>query len=150
MGEGIRWKDVEPYATPLGKGRLLVEGSRVGVLALGPSAHRAKEAAESIAATYGICPTVYDMRFLKPLDDEILEKAAGYDHLLTLEDGTLKGGLFGAVCEYMAEHGHLVHIEGAGSPDEFIPHGKQSDERILCGLDKDSIERKLKNLMQIS
>ncbi|MCQ2139712.1 MAG: 1-deoxy-D-xylulose-5-phosphate synthase [Bacteroidales bacterium] len=150
MGEGVRWRDVEPYETPVGKGRKLVDGKRVAVLALGPAAHRAAEAAKDLANEFGICPSVYDMRFLKPLDEQILEEAAEFDTILTLEDGTLKGGLFGAVCEYMAEKGHLIHIEGCGSPDEFIAHGKQSDERTLCGLDKDTIERKLKNLMQIS
>lgn len=147
MGEAVRWRDVPPYEMTVGKGRELVSGSRVAVLALGPAAHRAAEASLALKEKHGECPSVYDMRYLKPLDEEILEKAAECEAVLTLEDGSLKGGLFGAVCEYMAQKGHMIRIEGAGAPDRFISQGKQSEELAECGLDRESIERKMNILM---
>ena len=80
------------------------------------------------------------MRYLKPLDTEILEKAAAEcDAVVTVEDGCVKGGLFGAVTEYMAEKGHSLTIRGFGIPDKFIRQDTQAAQLSECGLDCESL-----------
>lgn len=139
-GEGLDWKAAEYRSLPEGKGRLLRDGSGTVILALGPVANRAVEAADLYRAQHEApYPAVYDMVFLKPIDEAILEKAAGFDRIITLEDGCIKGGLFGAVTEYMALHGHSVRIEPYGIPDRFIPQDRQDGQRRECGLDTQSI-----------
>ena len=64
-----------------------------------------------------------------------------------MEDGCLKGGLFGAVAEYMAEHGHLIDIKGFGIPDMFMEQASQKAQREMCGLDEESVENFLQNFL---
>lgn len=148
--EGVEWRSEEYGILEPGKGRKLRDGKGVAILALGPTAWRAVEAADEFEAENGYGPAVWDMRYLKPIDTEILEEAALYDAILTLEDGCLKGGLYSETCEYMADHGHGTVIEASGIPDRFIIQDKQNEERKECGLDKDSIAFKIKNLYQKS
>ncbi len=138
-GEGVEWKDAPFAALQPGKGERLRKGSRVAVLALGPCACRAVEAAEKCLAETGLEPSVYDMRYLKPLDTSILEEAASCKAILTVEDGALKGGLFGAVSEYFAGRPGSPLIKGAGIPDRFIANAPQSAQRAECGIDTDGI-----------
>ena len=82
------------------------------------------------------------MRYLKPLDADLIEEAlASADTVLTLEDGSLCGGLFGAVTEYMASHGRKVRIEGLGIPDRFIGQGTPDELYSECGFNTDDILR---------
>ena len=139
-GEGVEWKDVEPTLLPPGKGECLKKGSRVAVLALGPCACRAVEAAQLCLEQTGLNPSVYDMRYLKPLDTGILEEVASSCRaILTVEDGALKGGLFGAVSEYFAGRPGSPLIKGAGIPDRFIANAPQGAQREECGIDTDGI-----------
>ena len=138
-GEGVDWKDVPFTLLPSGKGECLNKGSRVAILALGPSACRAVEAAKECENETGLSPSVYDMRFLKPLDTSILEEVASCKAVLTVEDGSLKGGLFGAVSEYFAGRPDSPIIKGAGIPDRFISNAPQSAQREECGIDSAGI-----------
>lgn len=144
LAEGHRWEDM-PYAEiPLGKSVCLKEGRKVALVALGPCANRAVEAFESFRDAVG----VYDFRFLKPLDTEALDEIfANYNAVLTVEDGCLKGGLYGAVCEYAQACRAKTEIRGLGIPDEFILHASQSEQRHFCHLDKDGIEAELRKLL---
>lgn len=143
--EGVEWKSVAYEQIPAGKGRCLLQGSKVAVIALGPVAHRAVEAAAQFAEGE---VSVYDMRFLKPLDTDLLDEAASkHTALLTVEDGSLKGGLFGAVTEYFAQKELNVKVHGLGIPDEFIAHNTQAKQRHICCLDTDGIAEALKKLM---
>ena len=149
MGEGTDWRNAGYRNLTVGTGEKLVEGGKVAVLAIGPVANRAVEAAEELRKETGCAPCVYNMRYLKPLDENLIEEAlASADTFLTLEDGSLCGGLFGAVTEYMASKGHKVRIEGLGIPDRFIAQDTQKAQRKECGLDKDSILEKVRLLMQ--
>lgn len=149
MGEGTDWRNAGYRNLTVGTGEKLVEGGKVAVLAIGPVANRAVEAAEELRKETGCAPCVYNMRYLKPLDENLIEEAlASADTFLTLEDGSLCGGLFGAVTEYMASKGHKVRIEGLGIPDRFIVQDTQKAQRKECGLDKDSILEKVRLLMQ--
>lgn len=145
-GEGTGWKDT-PYTTlTLGKGERLRDGKDIAVLALGPVANRAVEAAEAIGQECGTEVAVYDMRYLKPIDTAILEEAAACGKIVTVEDGSLKGGLYSEVCEYMAGAGHQVTIKCIGIPDRFISQAGQGEERAECGLDANGIEEILRFL----
>ena len=79
------------------------------------------------------------MRFLKPMDASILEEVSRCRVILTLEDGVLKGGLYGAVCEYFAGRVDAPVIKGLGIPDRFIAQDGQAAQRADCCLDTESI-----------
>ena len=145
-GEGVRWKDAPYCAQTPGKGERLRDGKDLAILTLGPAATAALAAAEQFAQESGMEAAVYDMRYLKPIDTEILEEAAACGRTLTVEDGAIKGGLFSEVCEYMADKGHQARIKGIGIPDRFIAQGRQSEERAECGLDKEGILKMMRIL----
>ena len=148
-GEGTDWRGAGWNILPAGRATRLAEGSRIAVLALGPVVHRALEAAEDFRKEAGFSPAVYDVRYLKPIDTDMLaEVAAGFDAVVTLEDGALMGGLFGAVSEYMSGTGHGILVRGAGIPDRFIVQDTQAAERKECGLDRGSILSILRELVE--
>ena len=138
-GEGTPWKESAFEQLPIGKGRKLLDGKGMAVLAVGPVANRALEAAKRHKTDYWSCPAVYDMRFLKPLDKDILEEAAKYQVIVTIEDGTVKGGLFGAVSEYFAGRADAPVIKAVGIPDRFIPQATREEQLQECGLDTESL-----------
>ena len=89
------------------------------------------------------------MIFLKPIDNEILKEVAdNFKLVLTLEDGCIKGGLFGEVSEYMVNHGIDIKVECSGIPDRFIEQDKQDSQRHECGLDTESIQEKMKIIIE--
>lgn len=138
-GEGVEWKDVPMTAVPVGKGECLREGKGVAILTAGPLASRAVAAANRFKNAIYPGPAVFDMRFVKPLDVDILEKAGRFTSILTIEDGTLRGGLYGAVAEYFAGRQDAPIIKGLGIPDEFIPQASRQQQLSSCGLDEESI-----------
>ena len=144
MGEGAPWQETAGQVLETGRAETLLEGDgTVAVLALGPVANRALEAARAWPGRVG----VYDMRFLKPLDGQLLADVAGrYRHLITVEDGCLAGGLYGAVSEWLAAHGAGVSLEGIGIPDRIIPQAKQSEQYAECGIDAAGIAKSLKKV----
>jgi len=148
-GEGAPWRGAGWDILPPGRAARLAAGSRIAILALGPVAHRAVEAAEALHGETGFSPTVYDVRYLKPLDRDMLEDvAANYEAVVTLEDGAVMGGLFGAVSEYLAERGCGIPVVCGGIPDRFIPQDTQAAERKECRLDKEGILGILRNLVE--
>lgn len=148
-GEGADWKNADFEELSLGKARKLRDGERIAILALGPVAHRAAEAADAFGTANGFSPAVYDMRFLKPFDQDLMSEIfEKYEIILTLEDGCIKGGLFGEVAERVASEGGRVHVECSGIPDRFISQDTQAAERTECGLDSESILRKLMKMSQ--
>jgi 1-deoxy-D-xylulose-5-phosphate synthase len=148
IGEGEPWREAPFKEMPIGQGEKLLEGKGVAVLGLGPVVNRALAAAFKIKADTGKSPAVYDMRFLKPLDSAIMEEAAGFKVLLTLEDGCLKGGLFGAVSEYFAGRADAPVIKGVGIPDRYITQDTQKAQRASCGMDEESLLDLLTEMMK--
>ena len=134
---------------PVGKGEKLKDGENLAVLTLGPIAYEAGKAieqAEKEAQERGEKLTVahYDMRFLKPIDTEILEEVAQrFTHVMTLEDGVISGGLGSAVLEYMADKGYALKVKRLGLPDEFVEHGSVEQLYQIVGLDSNSIAREI-------
>ena len=145
-GEGVPWRDSEPSKIEAGKAELLLEGSEVAVLALGPTAHRAAEAARKLKEDTGYCPEVWNVRFLKPFDTAMLEHLKDFRAILTIEDGALKGGLFSEVSEYVSSHGMDAIVKGIGVPDRFIPHASAAEQRRSFGLDGEGIYSQLLRL----
>ena len=92
------------------------------------------------AAKEGVSVAHYDMRFLKPLDEDILKTVGeNFKYVVTLEDGTVKGGLGSAVVEYMAANGYAPKVEILGIPDNFVEHGTPEELYRICGMDKENV-----------
>ena len=148
VGEGTDWKDAAPAPMEIGKGERLADGERVAVLALGPVANRAVEAAERLRSETGTGPAIFNVIFLKPFDAVILEEASRFERIVTLEEGCMKGGLFSEVSEYVASRGLDIEVTGIGLPDRFITQAPAARQREDCGLDADGIYSELKRLYQ--
>lgn len=132
---------------PVGKGRCLKEGQRVAVITLGPIGHLAARAIARTEQARPVSIAHYDLRFLKPLDEEMLHHIGqSFPYLLTLEDGVRKGGMGSAILEFMADHGYTPRVTRLGIPDRFIEHGTVPELYQLCGLDEDSLVQTLTRL----
>jgi 1-deoxy-D-xylulose-5-phosphate synthase len=111
----------------------------LALLSFGPVGNFAAEAAER-AATKGISVAHYDLRFAKPLDEELLhEVGAKFRRVITIEDGAVRGGVGSAVADFFSQHGYATRVEKLGVGDEFVPHGSQAGLYRLCGYDTDGI-----------
>ena len=138
-GEGVDWKSAAYQTLESGRGELMLAGSDVAVFAAGPFVYRAFEAAERIKAEKGWNPTIYNIRYIKPLDEELVRNACdAHTRLVTVEDGTIVGGLYGAVAEIVAAMEEPLPVKGVGIPDSFIGQATQEEQREDCGL---SVER---------
>jgi len=131
---------------PVGTGRNLREGTDIALLTIGPIGKSIANVADE-AAKEGISVAHYDMRFLKPIDEKILHEVANkFGHIITLEDGTVKGGLGSAVTEFMAQNGYTPRIHIMGIPDEFVEHGTTSELYHLCKMDKAAVWDVIQNI----
>ncbi|WP_269618605.1 1-deoxy-D-xylulose-5-phosphate synthase [Zhongshania sp. BJYM1] len=132
-------KDMQPLE--IGKGRLVREGQKIAILSFGTLLSSALSAADELNAT------VADMRFVKPLDTDLIDALADdHDLLVTLEENVIAGGAGSAVCEYLNQQGRWLPILQLGLPDQFIDHGKHQQLLSESGLDSqgiiDSIRRR--------
>ena len=124
-------------ALEVGKGRCLVEGDEVAILSIGAIGNEALKAVER-CKEHSVA--FYDMRFLKPIDVALLhEVCKKFTKIITLEDGTIVGGLGSAVLEFMADHAYSAHVVRLGIPDHFVEHGSQQQLYKECGFDADAI-----------
>lgn len=131
---------------PVGKGRKIKEGENIAVISIGPIGNIAAEAIEKVKEE-GINAAHYDIIFLKPIDEELLhEIGKKYKKIITIENGTIKGGLGSAVTEFMADNGYFPIIRKIGIPDQFIPHGSIPELYQLCGMDVENIRKTLTEL----
>ena len=140
-GEGVAWRDEQWREIPVGKGQLLHEGEGIAILSIGAIGNRASEAVAR-AEKDGIQVLHYDMRFLKPIDMEILERVCTKaDTIITIEDGALYGGLHSAVSEYITARGLGNKLVSMGIPDRFIEQGSIAQLHQECGYDSETIYR---------
>ena len=122
-----------------GRGEKLVDGGDVAVLTIGPVADDAAQAVAE-ARKRGVNAALYDMIYLKPIDEEILGEVARKNcPVITVEDGTVNGGLGGAVAEWLASKGYTRSVTRLGIPDRFIPQGTPAQQHQMSGFDADSI-----------
>ena len=141
FGEGVEWESADYISLPVGKGEKMADGTKVAVIAAGPFAYRAVEAAEELRAEKGWSPAIYNIRYIKPIDEELLaEIATGYDRVVTVEDGTILGGLHGAVAEYMSARENPLPVHAVGIPDRYMTQATQTELRQECRLTKDELK----------
>ena len=135
-------------AVEVGRARQLRKGSDVAILSIGSVGNLAAEAIDRVEAK-GISVAHYDMRFLKPIDEDVLhEVARNHKRIITLENGTINGGLGSAVLEFMADHGYTPNVRRMGLPDQFIEHGSVPELCRLCGIDSESIVQAIEDMVK--
>lgn len=146
-GHNPDWRN-EMQALPIGKGEKLADGSDVAILTIGPVAREAAQAIERAKAD-GISAAHYDMIFLKPFDTELLREVAEKNvPIITVEDGTLEGGMGSAVADWLADNGYSRRVMRLGIPDRFIPQGTPAQLHAMCGIDSDAILDAIKKSVQ--
>lgn len=134
-------------AIPVGKGRCMKEGRDIAVLTLGPIGTTALQAIrEAEQRNRDLSIAHYDLRFLKPLDEELLQHVAeNFKNIVTVEDGIRMGGMGSAVLEWMEDHHYQPNIVRLGLPDHFVEHGTVDELRKIVGIDAESIAQTLLN-----
>ena len=150
-GEGVmpEWKT--PFAEiEIGKGRKLKDGRDLAILTFGHPGNFAVSAIRTLRVE-GIDPAHYDMRFAKPIDEELLHEVfSKYKYIITVEDGTIKGGFGSAVLEFMAANNYNSEVRMLGIPDSIIEHGTLKDLHRECGFDAIGIAETAKEMLNVS
>lgn len=140
----------------VGTGRKLRDGDDIAVLSVGPVGNNVVKAVEMIendaksaSGGSGISVAHYDMRFVKPLDENLLkEVAAKFKHVITVEDGVREGGFGSAVIEWMEDNGQHLDIVRLGLPDHFVEHGTVAQLQSIVGIDTEGIRRTIKETLR--
>jgi len=147
-GEGVMPEWRKPLeAITIGKGRKLRDGKDIAILSFGHPGNFAAAAIRELRAD-GITPAHYDMRFAKPLDEELLHEALRtYGKIITVEDGTVVGGFGSAVLEFMQEHGYKNDVRILGIPDLVVEHGTLKELHRECGYDAQAIAEAARDMM---
>ncbi len=142
---GREWRT--PFeALEIGKGRCLAEGSEVALLSVGTAGYAVKLALESFER--GLVAH-YDMRFVKPIDEDILSDVfERFATIITVEDGVVTGGLAGAVGEFKVKHNLSARVVNLGIPDSFIEHGTIPELHAECGYDVEAIARAIREALK--
>ncbi len=149
-GQGVmpEWK------TPLqeleiGKGRCVAEGEEVAILTIGNTGNFAVEACKNLGRD-NLYPAHYDMRFVKPLDEDLLHEIfTNFNKVVTVEDGVIQGGFGSAIIEFMVDHGYSARVKRLGVPDKFIEHGTQQQLWAECGYDANGIVKAVRAFAQV-
>lgn len=140
----------------VGTGRKLRDGDDIAVLSVGPVGNNVVKAVEmmendakSASGGSGISVAHYDMRFVKPLDENLLkEVAAKFKHVITVEDGVREGGFGSAVIEWMEDNGQHLDIVRLGLPDHFVEHGTVAQLQSIVGIDAEGIRRTIEETLR--
>lgn len=139
-GQGVMpdWK-TSMKEIEIGKGRLISEGEDLAILTIGHIGNYAVEAYEQLKVE-GIRAAHYDMRFAKPLDEDLLHEVfSKFDHVITVEDGSLMGGFGSAILEFMVDNDYKSSVKRLGIPDRIVEHGTQLELQQECGFDVTAI-----------
>ena len=148
-GKGVitDWHN-EMQALPVGRGRRMREGDGVAVLSIGHIGNEVIEVTNQLAER-GINVGHYDMIFVKPIDEDILEEVTKrYHSIITIEDGTVVGGLGSAVAEWMTKHDRSNHLKMLGVQDEFVHQGTVAQLYERCGMDAKSLENAILQMLE--
>lgn len=134
-------------AMPIGKGECLREGSDIAILSYGTIGQEAKKAVHLLSQE-GIDIGHYNMRFVKPLDEELIKDIlSNYQHIITIEDGTIVGGFGSAVAEFVVTQDNLKPVSIMGVPDRLVEHGTQAELYAETGIDAQAVVAKVKSLL---
>ncbi|QHT69351.1 1-deoxy-D-xylulose-5-phosphate synthase [Rhodocytophaga rosea] len=149
-GEGVMPQWRTPFEKiEIGKGRVVKEGKDMAILTIGHIGNYAVKACEQLEAE-GIDAAHYDMRFVKPLDEQLLHHVfSKFSKVLTIEDGCLMGGFGSAILEFMADHGYQAQVKRLGIPDAIIEHGEQVELHRECGFDTEGIIRTIHTMVEV-
>ena len=148
-GEGVmpEWK-TEMKEIKIGTGRKLKDGKDIAILSIGHPGNFAASAIRELKND-GLNPAHYDMRFAKPLDTEMLHEVfSKFDKVLTVEDGTVVGGIGSAVLEFMNDHNYKAEVKILGIPDHIIEHGTPKELQHECGFDAQAIIDAVREMMR--
>lgn len=130
---------------PVGKGRRLKDGNDLAVISIGPIGNLAARAIRRAEEDTGLSIAHYDLRFLKPMDEELLhEVGRRFPRIITVEDGIRRGGMGSAVLEFLADNGYTPRVQRIGVPDKFVEHGTVQQLYELCGMDEEGIYKIIK------
>jgi 1-deoxy-D-xylulose-5-phosphate synthase len=146
-GNGVMIDWQKPFSElEVGKGRKIKDGEEVAILTLGHVGNYAVSACKELEKE-GLNIAHYDLRFVKPLDEELLHEVfKKYPKIITVEDGCLQGGMGSAVLEFMAENGYSAQVKRLGIPDRLVEHGEQLELQKECGFDAEGIMETCKAL----
>ena len=148
-GEGVmpEWK-TEMKEIKIGTGRKLKEGKDIAILSFGHPGNFAAAAIRELKND-GLNPGHYDMRFAKPLDEALLHEACQqYEKIITVEDGTVEGGIGSAILEFMATYGYKNDVKILGIPDRLVEHGTPKELQRECGYDAQGIADAVREMMK--
>jgi len=147
-GRGVLTQWQLPFEEiPVGRGRTVKEGADIAILSIGHIGNMVTEAIE-LAEHEQYSIAHYDMRFVKPLDEQLLHTVfKRFSAVITIEDGIIKGGFGSAVLEFMNDNGYHAMIKRLGVPDNFIDHGTQEELYAECGIEQNSIYNTIKEIL---
>ncbi len=150
-GKGVMTEWKTPFKEiKIGTGRKIKSGSDIAFLTIGAIGNYTIKACEELS-NQGVSAAHYDMRFVKPLDETLLHEVfSKFDKIITVEDGTVLGGLGSAVLEFMSEHNYHAQITRLGIPDKFIQHGTQEELYAECGYDVNGMVKTALKISQAS
>ena len=149
-GEAVKadWK-TKMEEIKIGTGRKLKDGDSIAILSIGHPGNFAASAIRDVKAE-GLNPAHYDMRFAKPLDEELLHEVfQNYSKIITVEDGTVIGGFGSAVLEFMNEHHYKADVKILGIPDKVIEHASQKQQQEEAGIDANHIAEAIRDMARI-
>jgi 1-deoxy-D-xylulose-5-phosphate synthase len=140
LGEGVEWRDTDFVAMEEGRSEQLKEGNDVAVIAIGTMANVAMRAAEISSRSVA----VYDLRYVKPLDTDMLDMVGKrFTKIITIEDGAIRGGVGEAITAYLVRKGYDVKVDNLGIGDGFVEHGKPSELYAECAYDEKSLAARI-------
>lgn len=147
-GTEVNWK-CPLEEIPVGKGRKLKDGSDLAVITIGPIGKAAATAIEKVEAAGRASIAHYDLRFVKPLDEDLLHEVGGkFRKIITIEDGIITGGMGSAILEFMSDKGYSPIVKRIGVPDQFIEHGTVMQLHHLCGIDVEGIQSHISTILE--
>ncbi len=149
-GEGVKnnWKNKPFQLIPIGEAQQLTEGEKIAVLSIGHIGNNVINAVQIIEKQKGQKVAAYDMRFLKPLDEKLLHSICKqYNHIITVENGTIVGGLGSAIAEFITQHSYTCTLKIIGVPDKFIQQGSIEELHNECGITTNHLIEAIKNYL---
>jgi 1-deoxy-D-xylulose-5-phosphate synthase len=149
-GEAVKadWK-TEMKEIKIGTGRKIKDGEEIAILTFGHPGNFAAAAIRDVKSE-GLNPAHYDMRFVKPLDEDLLHEVfSKYSKIITLEDGTVVGGFGSSILEFMNEHHYKADVKIIGIPDKIIEHASQKQQQSEAGIDQTHIANAIREMSKI-
>jgi 1-deoxy-D-xylulose-5-phosphate synthase len=148
-GRGIHADWQKPFEEiEIGKGRQIVKGDDIAILTIGHVGNFALEAINSLESK-GIFPGLYDMRFIKPMDEALLHDVfSNFNKIITVEDGALSGGFGSSILEFMADNDYKATVKRLGIPDKIIEHGEPEQLHKECKYDSSSIYKAVLEILE--